>query len=224
LLSRLESYAIATVLKHFTPLIPKMTTPSNNRHENQIEQCDYFLIVDLEATCCDDHSFPRQEMEIIEIGAVLVERISLRAIDEFQTFVQPQRHPQLTGFCSALTSIKDAQLSSAPTFPEAVALLTQWLQPYHNYLFCSWGEFDKYQIMQDCAFHQLPYPMPASHLNIKKRFSDQQGIDKKVSMARALTLAGLPLLGTHHRGIDDARNMVQLMPYIVGNRRLPPRQ
>ncbi|NER49069.1 MAG: exonuclease, partial [Symploca sp. SIO1A3] len=30
---------------------------------------DYYLIVDLEATCANDHSVPRHRMEIIEIGA-----------------------------------------------------------------------------------------------------------------------------------------------------------
>ena len=33
---------------------------------------DYYLIVDVEATCADDGSLPRQRMEIIEIGAVLL--------------------------------------------------------------------------------------------------------------------------------------------------------
>jgi len=37
-------------------------------------------------------------------------------------------------------------------------------------------------------------------------------------MARALEIAGLPLDGTHHRGIDDARNMAKLMPYILGKK------
>ena len=34
----------------------------------------YFLIVDLEATCSNDGSIPREEMEIIEIGAVMLNR------------------------------------------------------------------------------------------------------------------------------------------------------
>jgi len=34
----------------------------------------YFLIVDLEATCSDDGTIPSQEMEIIEIGAVMLNR------------------------------------------------------------------------------------------------------------------------------------------------------
>ena len=46
---------------------------------NQInlESYQYFLVVDLEATCSDTKEVPRQEMEIIEIGAVMVEAKSL---------------------------------------------------------------------------------------------------------------------------------------------------
>jgi inhibitor of KinA sporulation pathway (predicted exonuclease) len=35
-------------------------------------------------------------------------------------------------------------------------------------------------------------------------------------MAAALRRVGLPLRGTHHRGIDDARNIARLLPWIVG--------
>src|SRR3546814_5917522 len=45
-------------------------------------------------------SMARAEMEIIEIGAVMVERATLRALDEFQAFVRPVRHPHLTAFRS----------------------------------------------------------------------------------------------------------------------------
>jgi len=33
----------------------------------------YYVIVDLEATCSRDATVPREEMEIIEIGAVMVD-------------------------------------------------------------------------------------------------------------------------------------------------------
>jgi len=66
---------------------------------------NHHLIVDLEATCCNDASFPKDEMEIIEIGAVMTLAETLENISEFQTFIRPVRHPQLTAFCKELTSI-----------------------------------------------------------------------------------------------------------------------
>ncbi|MDF2697512.1 MAG: Inhibitor of the KinA pathway to sporulation, putative exonuclease, partial [Labilithrix sp.] len=37
----------------------------------------------------------------------------------------------------------------------------------------------------------------------------------------ALEHAGLTLEGTHHRGIDDARNIARLLPWLLG--RVPAR-
>lgn len=51
----------------------------------------YFLIVDLEATCSDDGIIPSNEMEIIEIGAVMLNRATWEIDSEFQQFVQPVR-------------------------------------------------------------------------------------------------------------------------------------
>lgn len=55
----------------------------------------YFLIVDLEATCSDDGSVPREEMEIIEIGAVMLNRSTWEVDSEYQKFIKPVRHPIL---------------------------------------------------------------------------------------------------------------------------------
>jgi len=57
---------------------------------------DHFLIVDIESTCCDKNSIPRDQHEMIEIGAVMVDAKSLREVDSFQTFIRPQKHPRLT--------------------------------------------------------------------------------------------------------------------------------
>lgn len=188
--------------------------------EEEFCRYPYFLVIDLEATCCNRKSVPRNEMEIIEIGAVMVDRDSLSAVDEFQTFIQPVRHPQLTPFCTELTSIRQSDLTDSPSYSEALSLLQQWLMPFDQYLFCSWGDYDKSQFEQDCRFHQIAYPFRSGHLNLKKQFSKSQGMTKKHGMARALKLAKIALEGTHHRGIDDARNMAKLMPYIVGTEKI----
>ncbi len=181
----------------------------------------YFLIVDLEATCCDRGSVPRREMETIEIGAVLVDAQTLVAVAEFDRFVRPVRHPQLTAFCTRLTGITQQDLDGAALFPQVLAEFQHWFSAYRSLLFCSWGEYDKNQLRQDCSYHGVSYPFGDTHWNIKQAFCDAQGLKKGCGMRRALTIAGLQLEGRHHRGIDDARNMVRLMPWILGRRTEP---
>ena len=45
-----------------------------------LDQYDYYLVLDLEATCCDKGTIKRHQMEIIEIGAVMVEAQTLTMI------------------------------------------------------------------------------------------------------------------------------------------------
>ena len=173
----------------------------------------HFLVVDLEATCSDDETVPRHQMEVIEIGAVMVDGATLEPIGEFQSFVRPVRHPQLTPFCRSLTSIEQADVDGAPTFPEVVIAMKAWMYGGAPFVFCSWGDYDRNQLHQDADFHRIPYPMPGGHLNLKRAFSDRQGLRKKLGMAGALAHVGLELHGVHHRGIDDARNIARLLPW-----------
>lgn len=177
-----------------------------------------YLVLDLEATCCDDDSFPTSEIEMIEIGALMVCGESLQPVDKFNIFIKSVRHPELTEFCTNLTSITQADVDSAPNFKQAIAEFKTWLSQYEDYLFCSWGDYDKSQFIQDCDYHDEPYPISAPHLNLKKQFSRAQKVRKHQGMAGALRLAGMQLEGTHHRGIDDARNIVRLLPFALGRK------
>ncbi|MGB3533810.1 MAG: 3'-5' exonuclease [Microcoleaceae cyanobacterium] len=181
---------------------------------------DYCLIIDLEATCCNKKSIPRREMEIIEIGAVMMEMKTLQIISEFQTFVKPVRYPILTEFCTSLTSISQTQVDSAPSYPEAVNLLQSWFKVYKPLCWGSWGDYDRHQFQQDSDFNHVNFPIGCYHFNLKKLFSKNQNLNGRYGMAQALKLANIPLVGTHHRGIDDARNIAQLMPYVSGREKL----
>ncbi|MGI2905299.1 exonuclease domain-containing protein [Tolypothrix sp. VBCCA 56010] len=170
----------------------------------------YFLIIDLEATCSDDGVIPRHKMEIIEIGAVMLNKATWQIDSEFQQFIQPVINPQLTAFCTELTSICQKDVELAPTFTEAMSCLQKWLESFPKYVFCSWGEYDKKQFIQDCKYHNIAYPFGSEHRNIKKEFSEYLGVSKGFGMAQALKQLGLELKGTHHRGIDDARNIAAI--------------
>lgn len=176
---------------------------------------DYYLIVDLEATCSDDGTVPRGEMEIIEIGAVMQNSRTFEIDGEFQTFVRPVRHPVLTQFCSELTGINQQAVSSAPVFPAALQALSRWNLGFGDALFCSWGDYDRNQFQQDCEFHSVEYPFPTGHLNLKAQFALNLGLRRKFGIIDALRRVGLDFEGTHHRGLDDARNIARLVRRVL---------
>ncbi len=179
----------------------------------------FLLVIDLEATCDENHRLSKYEMETIEIGAVLVETGTLAPVGEFQSFVRPVRHPRLTPFCTQLTTIQQRDVDGAPGFKEAMANLRRFLDG-RRALFCSWGRYDKSQLDQDAAFHRIDLPLGRGHLNLKESFGLH--LDERPSgMAGALRRVGLPLHGTHHRGIDDARNIARLLPWSLGRATAP---
>lgn len=173
-----------------------------------------YIIVDFEATCCNDSAFPREEMEIIEIGAVALQGNGPEIQDEFQSFIQPVRNPVLTEFCTELTSITQQQVSDADLFEPVMTRFSVWIERFPNPIFCSWGNFDRAQLRRDCEFHSVSYPFSDHHINIKQVFSDNRGLKRGLGVQRALRTVGLEFEGTAHRGIDDARNMARLSNYL----------
>jgi 3'-5' exoribonuclease 1 len=183
-------------------------------HRESYEKCERYVVIDLEATCCDDGSIRRRDTEIIEIGAVLVDASTLQPIDEYQCFVRPKLHPKLTEFCRELTKIRQYDVDKGVTLAEALDGLSLWFAD-GDALFCSWGDYDNTQFEIEAKRNKLRLPFGGRHLNLKRAFSERRGTEERFGMAGALRVVGLPLVGTHHRGIDDARNIARLLPYCV---------
>lgn len=183
-----------------------------------LEQHQYILVVDIEHTCTTDDSIPPSEREIIEIGAVVVCAKSLEGIDSFQSLVKPVQHPNLSEFCIQLTGIQQENLDSSQGFEDVFNEFKHWLTQYDGYLFSSWGAYDCVQLNLDCQYHNVEPLNIKLVFNIKKAFAKTQKIKPRAGMRRALNLASLTLDGDNHRGLDDAKNIVRLLPYAFGRK------
>lgn len=167
-----------------------------------------YIIVDLEATCWPERTRIEQ-MEIIEIGAVRLDGNHLAVMDEFQAFVKPREHPELSDFCRELTPIKQLDIDRARDFKTVFEDFLHWIGP-RDYALCSWGAYDLKQFQVECRRHGLPLPTAfRHHINIKEAFCALRGL-RSCGMKQALHLLGLPLKGTHHRGLDDARHIARI--------------
>ncbi|NLY14466.1 MAG: exonuclease domain-containing protein [Gammaproteobacteria bacterium] len=174
--------------------------------------------IDLEATCWADQIDPAgepqsvQSMEIIEVGCALTTRQG-ELLDSCSFLVRPTRYPELSEFCQALTGITQDMVDSAPTFPDAIAALNSWLgQPADSFIWCSWGNYDRLHIVEQCqqegvAADVMSYP----HLNLKRIWRRTTGQKRRNGLASALAYHQLDFEGRPHRGVDDARNMVRLL-------------
>jgi len=185
---------------------------------NPLSAFTTLLVVDLEATCWESESGPsRQDMETIEFGAVLVRMADLQPLDERSWIVRPTLHPTLSAYCVNLTTITQDMVDKGIPFARLCELVAGWIEPYRsNLAWGSWGQYDVYQLEKDARRIGRPHPLTdIPHFNLKQLFAKCHRTGKpRPGMERALKLCGLALDGTHHRGIDDARNIARILPFI----------
>ncbi len=176
----------------------------------------HWLVIDLEATT-DEGGWPVTEMEIIEIGASLVNRDG-REVDHFQRFVKPLRRPSLTPFCRTLTHIDQADVDAAAVLTQVWKSFEQWLSPHRGQLqgWVSWGDYDRLQLLQDWQRLNLESALArVPHINLKQRFAKARQLPRPLGLTSALQLAGLQFCGQQHRALEDARNTARLLPMVL---------
>ena len=181
------------------------------------------VVFDLEATCDDGDRLPCDEMEVIEIGAVLMAASGDVTLNQFQSFVKPVRHPMLTPFCTGLTHIQQASVDAAPSFTQTMERFRTWLSMAGDFIVCAWGDYDGRQLRKDCDYHGVAFPIPDPILNLRAAFTERHRLTTRPSLSEALEITGLAFNGSLHRALDDARNTARLLPWIVGQRHIEAR-
>jgi inhibitor of KinA sporulation pathway (predicted exonuclease) len=81
----------------------------------------------------------------------------------------------------------------------------------------SFGAYDLNQFKRQCTDLGIGYPFGPSHINVQTLFALKKKLGHEQGMAGALALLEIPLEGTHHRGIDDAKNIAKIMNWILNN-------
>lgn len=179
-------------------------------------QMEYFVVVDFEATCSSDNSMPKEEFEIIEFGAVLLDKSSYYNISSFSKFVKPQVHPVLSQYCRELTTITQEDIDSADSFPRVLEDFNTWCRSFPGRkTFCSWGAYDKNQLIRDCARHKVKYPFDDEHINVKELFSDKKNYKRRYGLKPALKKLKVEFIGTQHRALDDAKNVTNILKILL---------
>ena len=170
------------------------------------------LIVDFEATCCAVNEFPRNEMEIIEIGAVLLGENG-EEIARYHNCVRPVKNPDLTEFCKTLTGITQKDVNLADPFESEINNFLNWIigETDDDFIFYSWGDFDKNILTRQCDEYELGCDwLINKHQNAKVKFAEKYNIRPK-GVGSALRFKGWMFQGQAHRALDDALNIARLV-------------
>lgn len=174
------------------------------------------LIIDVESTCWEtpNEQPAGQTSEIIEIGIAVV-NIDKRVIEANDTILVRPQMSKVSQFCTKLTTLTQEQVDTGVTFQEAMSLLKKKYNS-SNSLFVSWGDYDRKMFERNCQDYGVKYPFGPRHMNLKNTFAVLHGLERELGMDAALFAYNLKLEGTHHRGIDDAKNIAKIFIDLVG--------
>ncbi|MEI6409429.1 MAG: 3'-5' exonuclease [Bacteroidota bacterium] len=175
-----------------------------------------YIIYDLEATCWENPP-PGYVQETIEIGAFRVNHFG-EVRGKFNRFIRPVVHPTLSPFCRDLTTITQEDVNRAKTFPEVVEEFQDWAyMDEEEYVLCSWGNFDRRMLAEDCRLHRIDSDWTQHHANLKELYRIQKRMKNGIGLRKAMDKEGILFTGTHHRGISDAENLTKLFLKYLGN-------
>jgi len=172
------------------------------------------IIIDLEATCWNGKVPEGQVNEIIEIGICVLDTSTGLISQNDGILIKPERS-KVSPFCTELTTITQELLDTeGVSFKEVCTKLREDYNA-HYYTWSSYGAYDLNMMKKQCKIRGIDYPLSQDHINVKTLFSETKGLRKKVGMNGALGILNIPLEGTHHRGIDDAKNIAKILNWCL---------
>ncbi len=170
------------------------------------------VVIDLEATCPEEDIGDNrvERSNIIEVGAVRLDRRSLEVTASFSELVRPTEYP-LTPFITDLTGITAQMLADREDFGAVGRRFLEWYGPRNKAILAAFGAYyDIPLLRRDCLAHGIDY---SAH--IAGGALDIRAVATVWLAERELRTSGLALkdvlakMGidgrTLHRAVDDAR-------------------
>jgi len=175
----------------------------------------YFCVIDFECTCDADRTNPP---EIIEFPAVFINPVSYSTDFIFREFVRPTENPVLFDYCTDLTGITQDQVDQAFPLSEVLLAFSEFVNSNDiEFQLVTDGPWDVVKfLVPECRRKEIPLPRWClSWLDLGQIFKNKFRLDTRRPLGMMLSMCGLELEGRHHSGIDDAKNISQLLVHFA---------
>ncbi len=185
-----------------------------------------YIIVDLEMNpVAKEYEEEKKisKMETIEIGAVIMDE-SFLVLGEFKTLVKPMYNSEIYKKYETLTGISTQMVSGAPNFSVAYEMFADWCNSYgEEYEVYAWSENDYNQIvaeMKQKHYDNLEKKVILTHwYDFQKEYTEKLGLERALSLDKALFYAGITYEGRRHDALDDAKNTAELFAIVRNEER-----
>lgn len=157
------------------------------------------IILDLEW----NRSYDKKPLdEILQIGAVRVERVGGPIVDSFNAFIRPMVHKRFDPGAKKLPELQES-IRSDVDFPLALERFRTWCGGETD--FAAWGGGDDFRALrQNCEYWNVP-PVPVETVHdFQTAFSYLVGTGQQVALRRAVEYCGIPDLFDYHNALNDA--------------------
>ncbi|KAG9447776.1 hypothetical protein H6P81_013904 [Aristolochia fimbriata] len=204
-------------------LSPELQVKANEVNNLQSQQLDYLLVLDLEG-----------KVEILEFPVVMIDAKTMNYVDFFHRFVRPVEMSEnrineyIEGKYGKL-GVNRVWHDTAIPFTNVLEQFEDWI--IHHRLwkkeagrslcraaFVTCGNWDlKTKVPEQCKVSHIKIPpyfmewinLKDIYLNFYRR--------KAMGMRSMMNQLGIPLMGSHHLGIDDTKNIAKVVQRMLAD-------
>lgn len=139
--------------------------------------------------------------EILQIGAVRIERLGGPIVDTFNAYIRPTVHKK---FDQGAKKLPDLGLfkSSHTRFPAAAEAFRAWCAG--DRAFAGWGVGDVEALNENCSYWGLPAVEAETFFDFQRAFAHAAGADQQIALWRAVAYCGIPDVFDYHSALNDA--------------------
>lgn len=185
-----------------------------------------YIVVDFEMNpVAGEYKVERQicRSEIIEVGAVIMNE-SFMVLGEFKTLVKAQYNDSIYKKYETLTGISTQMVYGAPTFATAYEMFVNWCESYgDDYEVYAWSENDYNQLTAKMELKQYAnadkmHPLE-KWFDFQKEYTEKLGLERIMSLEKALDYAGIEFEGHMDDTLCDAKNTAELFAIVRNEER-----
>ena len=180
-----------------------------------------YIILDLEwnqSAKGKNYENKKLPFEIIQIGAVKLNGDG-EILDTFNCVVRPSVYKKLHSAVKEVVALTDKELKEGVSFQEAFLHLMRFCED--DYIFCTWGSQDLWQLQQNMQYYQIEnaFPKVMKYYDVQKMFSivfEDGKLRRTVEHAVDVFEFEKDLM--FHSAINDARYVAMIFNKLLENK------
>ncbi|XP_055320548.1 ERI1 exoribonuclease 2-like [Sitodiplosis mosellana] len=196
----------------------------------------YLICVNFQTTNWDAYGSRKNDVEIIEFSALLLNTENGLIESLFHHYVRPVHFPTLSEYCISTTGITQSFIDQEKPFDDIYNKFLCWLrqmivkrslvfatpQNLHssngvlNATFCTWSDWDLgHYLYRECIRNEKSrFECMKAWIDIRRAFD--QLFPNRFTFTNALDWANIHRNYNNHSGLEDANNLAKLVMHLIG--------